>query len=307
MIAKSVRAAAAVVFAIAGLLCAKQLVRAQSPDYTITGTGNWTVGVSTDWGGAITYIAQLSDPNIVNNGLPDTGRSVQISLYNAGETYSNGWPCGGGVWGWNPVQAGTMTAGSCVVSGSGVNSVSADSSHIYTNTTPYHWNPNLGRSNVTVEQTVQFQSGYGNVIRVDYTITNNESFTVSNGSAGHEAPVAYINNTYGYATAYNGASPWTNDALSLVGDGDPGSTEPWVALLNNDPTIDPTRAYGIGLYVADYPSGSHFNFGSVSGATAMQSWRNLTISPGGSASFSVYLVLGRMSNIRSTIYSLAGH
>lgn len=82
---------------------------------------------------------------------------------------------------------------------------------MYSSTQPYHWNPNLGRSNVTIEQTVEFVGGYNNVVKITYQVTNNESYTIA---SGHEAPVAYIiNNPFDRRLTYDGSSPWTYGGL----------------------------------------------------------------------------------------------
>lgn len=284
-----------------GVAVAPSYANAQTTD--VIDNGRVQVGISSTWGGVITKLAYSLSSwfNFVDNGLPDTGRSIQVSLYQAGEPYINGWPCAGGTWGWNPVQAGTMSAGSCSPVGSGVLSLSNGGSWLYSSTQPMHWNPNLGRSNVVIEQTVQFVGAHNNVVRLDYTVHNSEGFTISRT---HEAPVAYITNYFNHHVVYNGPSPWTYGPVSEVGNGNPGATEPWIAVMLQDAD---TGAYtsGVALYVPDYPQG--FNFQAVSGATAVQNWRDMTIPPGASASFTAFLVLGSLDEIRSTIYALSGH
>src|SRR6185312_9994538 len=105
---------------------------------------------------------------------------------------------------WNPVQAGTMTTNDCQINGSGVTTYSNDGTTIHTHTQPMQWNPTLGRSNVEIDQTVSFVSGY-DAIRIDYTVTNNESFSLTYADQTHEAPVLFANGLFGTAhLAYTG-------------------------------------------------------------------------------------------------------
>ena len=70
--------------------------------------GQIRVGVNTNYGGAITYLAFLdnhgglvSTANMVNN--PDLGRQVQIALYSGPADYSIKSTTGWGNLGWNPI------------------------------------------------------------------------------------------------------------------------------------------------------------------------------------------------------------
>ena len=176
-----------------------------------------------------------------------------------------------------------------------------------------HWNPNLGRSNILIDQNVTFASGYSNVIRIDYTVTNYESFTVAS-DFGNEAPVMSINGGMApYRVTYDGPSPWTYDTVDVISCSGqpciPNSTEPWAAVVADDPNTNPTTP-GVAMYVPDFPTGLHFNFAgdATGGSNGVDSWRDWSISAsGGTYSWTVYIVLGGLDSIRSAIYSLAGH
>ena len=52
-----------------------------------------------------------------------------------------------------------------------------------------------------------FESGYSNVIRLDYVVYNYEKFTVS---GAQEAPVAVFTNALPVRSAYVGGKPWNS-------------------------------------------------------------------------------------------------
>src|SRR5258708_6088700 len=78
---------------------------AQTITHSIT-NGTMTVGIDSDWGGAIVYLNWNNNGNWINNGIPDPGRQVQVALYTQAN-YPNCWACDATCsWPWNPVQAG---------------------------------------------------------------------------------------------------------------------------------------------------------------------------------------------------------
>jgi hypothetical protein len=60
---------------------------------------------------------------------------------------------------------------------------------------------------VLVRQILQFARP--NALQMDYTITNNEAFTIS--GAKNELPVAYLIPSLGHAFRYQGANPFELD------------------------------------------------------------------------------------------------
>jgi hypothetical protein len=268
----------------------------QTPDYVIS-NGRWRVGLSTEWGGAITLLQSVDGDNWVDNGLPDPGRSIQLSMYQSAEPHTNAWPCAGGTWGYNPVQAGTMSVGTCQPMYSTAAVLSSSNAEVTTRTYwPWNWNARLGKSNLVIDQKVSFQSGYLNVVRIDYTVYNFEAFTVS---GAQEAPVAVFTNALPFRSAYVGDRPWTNAPLTVASDGRAAAAEEWVAATTVEPN-DPTAA-GVALYAPDMPAGSAMH---TCCSSTLQAFRDLTIAPGATASFTAYLVLGNIGAIRHAIYRL---
>ena len=196
-------------------------------------------------------------------------------------------------------------------------SVNSGSHRIYTKTQPLHWDNELGRSNIIVEQELKFLEE--NVLRVTYTIKNNETFTVS--GAFHELPVSYLETNWGEPRAYVGSSPWTDDtnvahfSIATESFHDPTPTERWIGwfrpwTLWGQP-YPLSLAHGLALYVPPQSDPEIFRLGKlgkpgVPGTHYMQMWRNSTLAPGQTKTYVAYLVGGYFYEIRSAIYDLAG-
>lgn len=222
-----------------------------------------------------------------------TGRQTQSAIYDAPNT--DCWPCNNAScnWNWQPVQAGNACQ-----EFSGGSVLDYSSTRIVTTTTPLNWNNLLGRSNIQIQQTVQIVQPY--VARIDYQITNNESFPWSDRSL-HELPVAYIEQEFNQGFKYDGPSPFTYDALTAFSPaaGLFSTTEPWVALR------DPNN-FTIALYVPD--KYSNWSVGGWPGdAYYIQAWNSLYLNPGQTGTVTAYLVVGdSIESVRTRIYALAG-
>jgi hypothetical protein len=218
--------------------------------------GRVQVGVSSNWGGAITYIGYLSSPALT---------SLTTDC---------------------PTPVGR-------------------SSSVYTKSQPLHWNQNLGRSNLIVEQLVGFDSTFNNAIRMDATFTNNESFTINDS---HETPEASIRSMFPIPVMYAGSSPFTHDPAvtekwddNLIFD----STEPWIGYFKND--IGGYES-GLAIYVPSWSINSFWQFHPHPGqpANGMQRWATFAIAPGALRSKTYHIVLGDLNEIRTTVYALEG-
>lgn len=259
-------------------------------------------------GGAITdlqtywTLGLLDNCNPVDNGIPDKGRQIQVSLYTAGQSYPNCWPCNAGCnWGWNPVQA-----GNCANYGSGSLQVTQTSSSLVVRSQPMQWDNGLGRSNVVLNQ--DFRFARPNALQMTWTITNNESFTID---GTHEMPVAYLETRQSRPVAYTGNAPFTNAAVAEFTIGvnsftDPVPTERWIAWLD-------AQGHGVALYVPQQSTAptATWRLGKLGGsgvpaAHYMQNWASMRLTPGQSKSVVAYLVTGTVSEIRSAVYSLVG-
>jgi hypothetical protein len=223
-----------------------------------------------------------------------TGRQAQAALYDIPNT--DCWPCNNMScnWNWQPVQAGNACQ-----QYSGGSVLSQTATRIVTTTTPLHWNNLLGRSNVAIEQAVEIVQPY--VARIDYDITNNESFAWSSQNV-HELPVVYAEHEFSQGFRYDGGSPFTSAPLTQFSPstGMFSTTEPWVALRDSNNFV-------IALYVP-----GKYNNWNVSGWAGdsyyMQAWNALYLNPGQTGRVTAYLVAGNsIEEVRSRIYGLEGH
>ena len=280
-----------------------EMARAQVT-HTISNGDIW-VGIDANAGASIKKldfrVGSLISTSNVNNA-DRTGRQIQASLYDAESQSPDCWPVQGGCsanpscpWMWNPVQAGDACQ-----QGSPTSVLYLSGTRIITRTYPRQWNPFWGPSNVILDQDLEILGPH--LVRVSYTVANNESFTI-NGS--HELPVAYLSSSYQYAVHYGGGAPWTYDSVTTRSFG-PGSkangttaTEEWIGY-----TKWPGAA--MLLYVPGMQSG--WNTGRMEdGATLLQAWQDVTIQPGETRSVTAYLAVGSLSDARSAVYDLHGY
>jgi len=292
-------------------------------DYSICNTSAWPkyacYSINSYLGGAIVHLQtdwSSGGPfglncNLVDNGYGgDYGRQIQVDMYRPGQSYpTNCWPCDPGChWGWNPVQAGNCSSGY-----SGTLQVVQSTNYLYTKTQPMHWDNELGRSNMILEQRLQFV--LWNALKVTYTIKNNETYTIQDG--GFSVPVAFLEPRLDRAVAYKGSQPWTNGPLTTIdvpaqhnASIDPDPDEPWVAWLET--YVGDGGDHGVALYVPFQGNWLVWGLGRTRGSDVeptnfMLARQTFTLTPGQSKSVIAYLLTGTVEEMRSSIYTLAGH
>ncbi|GAB3703720.1 hypothetical protein GCM10027592_34140 [Spirosoma flavus] len=219
---------------------------APTDEYTIE-NGQIKVGVSTAYGGSITYMAFLDSKggkvhttNMVNN--PDLGRQIQIAIYGGPKDYSrNGDPGWVGL-GWNPIQAGDVYGNP-----SQVVSIQKQSNLIYVKTIPKQFAYNNEPGEGTIEHWIRLE---GNVVKVHAKVVLSRSDKTQYAARQQEMPCMYLNSDYKTTWYYKGNSPFTNAPLDALKPtfpnnyvyGEASPTEPWMASVNDN-------GYGVGLYV----------------------------------------------------------
>lgn len=196
------------------------------------------VGVNLNWGGAIDFISYFGGPNIVDRGIPDPGRAIQVSLYDGDDYYepNKNWT---GQWGWNPVQAGDR-----YLNVSGAMDYHAETQNlIYTKCAPLEWN-GTGVSDIILEQWVSLEHEIA--IRISYKITHIGDD--SHAASRQEFPCVYLKIPFivPSVVVYQEDFPWTNDNIKMfqqkVNAGELiYSTENWVSLVDY-------QGYGITLF-----------------------------------------------------------
>lgn len=267
--------------------------------------GTLMVSVSTSWGGVITNVTPARTcVNLVNNGIPDPGRSIQVALRRQ-EPTGTCWVCMAGCnREWNPTQGGSPCNGHA----SGTTNVDQAPGVIHTRSQIYNFDDDDGRSNIFVDQWILFARP--NVLEIHYTITNNEAFSFTDAQ---EYPVAFLQPSLSHAFRYTGPSPWTYDVAEEVNvpEGENAmlafpTTEPWIAWIGDD-------GYGLGLYVPTWEKHSLWNFHRVrpgppsTDTNVLQNWYNLTMFPGQQYTQLAYMIYGTLDEIRARVYELEGH
>ena len=211
------------------------------------------LGIHLKWGGAISYIEDKSCPlpgvkNLVNEA--DTGRLIQQSWYGTGDPdiYGNA-EFNNSRWVYNPVQGGDK-----YMNHSRIIDLSVTENSIYVKTQAMDWALDGHLTPSYMENTYTLQ---GDVIRVDNRFVDFSGW--EHPVAGQEIPAFYTISYLDSFVWYDGAAPWTGDALSIRDDlrfwGDPefrndsdfpvkhSNTETWCAWVRTQ------EDYGIGLYI----------------------------------------------------------
>lgn len=263
------------------------------------------VSINPNWGGAITNITPWSTcQNLVNNGIPDPGRSIQVAVRRQ-ETDLGCWVCDAGCNNvWNPTQGGSPCNGHV----SGYTNFDQAPGVMHTRSQIYNFDDDDGRSNIFVDQWVLFARP--NVLEIHYTVTNQEGFAFFDAQ---EFPVAYLNPSLSTAYRYAGPNPWTYDTAEAVnvpvGEGKLptfDTSEPWIAWIGSD-------GYGLALYVPTWESHSRWQLHRVqpgppsTPTNVLQNWFDMTMAPGQQVNQLAYVIYGTLDEIRARVYEFEGH
>ncbi len=268
--------------------------------------GQIKVGINTNFGGAITYLAfsdtrggNVSTANMVNN--PDLGRQIQIALYSGPQNYSD--RSGYTNLGWNPIQAGDAH-----FNPSEVVAVEQQQNLLYVKTIPKQFGIVNEPGECTIEHWIRLE---GNVVKVHVKVVMFRSDRNQYEARQQEFPCVYLNGDYHNMWFYNDRSPYTNGSLALeriqppstMLFGDVFPTEPWMASTND-------RGYGVGLYVPDMYEWKRGYFGSdLSGdefstvASYIAATNRVILDHNMTHEFDYELVVGHLNDIRSYVYN----
>jgi len=274
-----------------------------------SGVGNETVrvGLESLWGGTVVE-ASLNGINVVNRY--DTGREVQVALYDGNEQYD---ACAGctGVFGWDPVQGGDRySQGSPLLE----QTLGADS--IYIKTQPYQWYPDdkgggPGQPVLTdtyFEQTLSPVPNHAWAFNLHYRIIHFGDDQHAN--SGQEFPAVYVNLGFDRFIYYAGATPWAHAPVSAttmpsLPEYSPMlyTSELWGALVD-------TQDFGLTVYVpGQYPYAYGFNAPGDPGPTGFGTnyfhpFTPFTLGPGTVFEGDIYLVVGDYRLARRVVYDL---
>jgi len=208
------------------------------------------IGADLRWGGGLCCIEDKQNKSGLKNLLNryDAGRLIQQSYYG---TMRPPYQCAvynGSRWSYNPVQGGDQYANKSKIVDY---RLSPDS--LYIKCQPMDWAQNKRITPSYMENTYTLTA---DCIRVDNRFTDFSGYEHRNSH--QELPAFYVISYLDYFTFYDGAAPWTGDALTGRGNlnfwGDArysrdcyfhvaaGNTETWCAWTAGE------KGYGIGLY-----------------------------------------------------------
>ena len=257
------------------------------------------VGMLTSWGGAIVEIS-LNGINYVNHN--DTGRQVQVGLWDGNANYSNG------SWGWSMSQGGDH-----YLNGSPLLAQTIGPDFVYIKTQPLYWLPDLfgGDSahpipgDVYVEQWVSPVPAYSRAFKVHYKITHFGNDTHANQP--QEFPSVYVNRGFDSFVYYPGFLPWTYGALQHY------AMPPLPQISPLLPTFEQWGAYadanetGLTVYTpGSYPYSTGFNAtgDSPEGTNDFAPFTVFSWYPNAVLESDIYVVAGPVAEARPVIYQL---
>ena len=264
------------------------------------------VGVNTNYGGAITYLAFVNDQggnvntrNMVNNF--DLGRQVQIALYSGPVNYSDatGWTN----LGWDPIQAGDAFGYP-----SKVIAFERGDNSLYVKTIPNQWGVPNEPGEATIEHWIRLE---GNVVKVHAKVVMSRSDKTQYNARQQEFPCAYLTGDYHNMWYYSQGLPYTNGDLTLSRIqppatalfGDVFPTEPWIASTNDN-------GYGVGMYLPNNLAWKRGYFGAdLSGdefssvSSYIAATYNIVLDHNLTYEWDYELILGSLNTIRSYVYN----
>jgi hypothetical protein len=191
------------------------------------------LAIDTARGGFISE-ASLNGVNFIN--AYDTGRGVQLALYDGSERYDSCAGCSG-QWGWNPVQGGDKYN-----HGSEVLSASNDTQGVVVRSRPLQWmpldTPAPTASDVVIEQRITPVPGQVRAWRVEFRVESESS--IARQVAAQEFPAVYAGAPYKRLVTYEGSAPWTDGPVTIGMPAPLGekpinrhSAEHWFALVDD--------------------------------------------------------------------------
>ena len=201
------------------------------------------LGVNLALGGAVTYLAELGRPNLINSF--DWGRQIQMSFYShpvpfrpEGHDMDEGWR----FIGWNPIQVGDAYGHHSQILDS-----CCSENEIYVKCIPMHWPLDNYPGECTFETWYKLD---GNKVLVTARINNARPDTTQYPARGQELPAVYTCGVWYKLVSYIGNEPFTGGPVTELCTKENGlgwpwvgyrPTEHWAALVDDD-------GYGLGVY-----------------------------------------------------------
>lgn len=212
-----------------------------------------SVGIDTEYGGAITTLIDNNDPSVNLINCHDHGREVQQSYYAGPDPY-RGAQWGGGPWPWNPISSGDAFGHSSTVM-----VLNQTDTTLYVKARPLQWALDNVPCNCTFETFISLDA---NGAYVRNRLLNFRGDTTHYGPMSQELPAVYTIGVLSHLWAYTGDAPWSGDAISEVSYPAPGppwqsfsATEHWAAFTDGI-----AQHYGVGVHhhnISSFLGGFH--------------------------------------------------
>lgn len=263
------------------------------------------LGIDLNLGGAITYLAPVTNLSLNVINRHDWGREVQLSYYSgpvpyhpSGSVLSRDWK---GL-GWNPIQA-----GDCFGFTSKVLDFKNTGRALYIRLVPMQWPLKDVPGKCECEVWLKLD---GPVVHARCRLTNERADHTQYPARNQELPAVYVNAPYWRLLTYRGDRPFTWGALSQIQnrldvDGDWAhwtATENWAALVNDS-------GWGVGVWnpgTAAFSGGffgAHGAGGSMDAPTGYIAPNRVEILDHNIVhEFQYDLVLGTLGQIRGYVY-----
>jgi len=273
------------------------------PDWKIA-NDRIEVGISKDFGGAITWLAVAgTNRNLINNH--DKGRQVQQSYYagqpldRTAEGQSRSWS----PWPWNPVQAGDTYGNKSIVI-----EARADNKEIYAKVQPLLWDMNNDLSESYYETWITLAD---NTVHVRNKLT---CFRTDNRwesrPCDQELPAVYTIGALATLITYEGDAPWTSAELTVIKP-KPYPGYPWPTWTGQEKwaaNVDEQK-WGVGVYNGQaerFVGGFH---GEPPGETGdactgyISPLRTVTLEKDSTFEYDYTLIVGTLDAIRGFAYA----
>ena len=259
-------------------------------DFTFIDNGELRLGVKKSSGAGIAYLALSGGGNVINHW--DRGRLVQQSYY--GEKDDSLW--NKQPWRWNPVQGGDWRG-----SPARVLEFKSERTSLYAKTVGKHWASGADLTNVIFEEWISLTGKLAHVkFKMAYTGTN------SHPKISHELPAVFVEPQFDTLLVYEGAKPWTGDAVSRSKPGWPNEsrkfTEHWAADVD-------TNNFGVGAFVPVADQITCYRFGDGKREHGSCSYfaplKNFAITPGMQFEYEVWLTIGSAKEVRERFGAIA--
>ena len=275
---------------------------------TSISNGVLEVGVSSSYGGAITWLSLAgANRNLINNH--DKGRQIQQSYYAGLETdrLAEGQRPNWSPWPWNPVQAGDSYNNPSLMLDE-----TTDGEEIYIRVQPLLWDMNNELAEAHFESWIRLE---GNIVKVRNRLTCFRTDDFWDVVPRHqELPAVITIGALSTLYTYDGDSPFTRAPLTIIppvtGGGFPwsywGAGEKWAAHVDEN-------LWGIGVYYADTEEFIGGFFGTPPGETAdnptgyISPLRTIALDKDTVFEYEFDLIVGTLNEIRAHAYASEGH